>query len=243
MAAEPLWCTLALNLPESDESWLEEFADGFFDLASRFDVALIGGDTVRGPLAMTVTVHGRVRSEQQVSRSGAGPGDDIFLTGNVGEAAAGLRLLTGARVSDTGAAERLRARFLYPDARVEAGRLLAGFATAMIDVSDGLDVDLSRMLGASGAGADVDTAGIPLSVDLVSAFGTEDALHLALTGGDDYELCFTAKAGHGAEIEAAINGVGGSVTHIGQVGAEPGLRWTGDGRPFAVADGSFRHFS
>ena len=142
MGAEPLWCTLALSLPSAESEWLEAFAAGFFDLARRFEVALIGGDTVRGPLTMTVTVHGRVRPGQQVGRSGAKAGQGVFVTGFPGEAGAGLRLLTGMHADDAAAGRRMIGRFLYPEPRVDAGRALAEYATAMIDVSDGLDADL-----------------------------------------------------------------------------------------------------
>jgi thiamine-monophosphate kinase len=242
MAAEPLWCTLALSLPATDEDWLQAFAEGFFDLARRFDVALIGGDTVRGPLAMTVTVHGRVKPGQQVTRSGAGPGQGIYVTGFPGEAGAGLKLLTGAATCAAESSRHLTHRFLYPEARVELGCRLGQFATAMIDMSDGLHVDLARLLDASDVGAELETERVPLSADLLACFTPAEAADLALTGGDDYELCFTAPDKHDAEIEDLAATAGESVTRIGRTCAEIGLRWTRDGRARSIPASSFRHF-
>ncbi|MEO7387693.1 MAG: thiamine-phosphate kinase, partial [Gammaproteobacteria bacterium] len=148
MAAEPLWFSLALSLPEVDSRWIEEFSSGMFALADRFGVALVGGDTVRGPLGATVTIQGRARPARTVRRTGAQPGDGVWVTGHPGDAVAG-RLLLGEPSPDA-AINVLRQRFLYPEPRVREGQLLSGLATAMLDVSDGLDDDLGKLLVASG---------------------------------------------------------------------------------------------
>src|SRR5690606_39160621 len=135
MGAEPLWCSLALSLPAAEPAWVEAFADGLLGLAARHGVELVGGDTVRGPLAATVTLQGRARPGRAILRTGARPGDGIWVTGTPGDAVAGRLLLAEARTDE--AATALRQRFLYPEPRVKEGESLAGIATAMLDVSDG----------------------------------------------------------------------------------------------------------
>jgi thiamine-monophosphate kinase len=240
MGAEPLWCTLVLSLPSGDPDWLAAFADGFFELARRFNVALVGGDTVKGPLAITVAVHGRVRSGQYITRSGAGHAQGIYVTGNPGEAAAGLRCMNDADPSATD--EHLIGRFLYPDPRVQEGRSLVGLATAMIDISDGLHVDLTRMLQASHMGADLDIAQIPLSSQLLVGMTGESALEIALTGGDDYELCFTVPLEREGELQALLPKWNCRPTRIGQTHVSPEIVWIYNGQVYNVPDTSFRHF-
>lgn len=242
MGAAPLWCTLALSLPSADQGWLESFASGFFDLANRYDIALVGGDTIRGPLSMTVTAHGCVTPGRQVVRSGARPGEGIFVTGYPGEARAGLRLLQGKASADTESAERLTHRFLFPDARVDEGRRLVRCATAMIDISDGLHADLEKLTHASGVGADLDADRIPLSAALLDCVEESDALELALTGGDDYELCFTVPREREAELARLSSDPHCPVTRIGETSAKAGIRWTSRSRPYRVPETLFRHF-
>jgi thiamine-monophosphate kinase len=242
MGAEPLWCTLAMSLPSAEPEWLESFATGFFDLANRFDVALIGGDTVRGPLVLTVTVHGRVKPGRQVARSGAKPGQGVFVTGYPGEAGAGLRLLKGAVPAAESSAERLARRFLFPSPRIDEGRRLGRCATAMIDISDGLHTDLEKLMGASGVGAELDADCVPLSAGLLECVGASEALELALTGGDDYELCFTVPRAREAGLADLSADPDCPVTRIGETSARQGVRWTRGSRPYRVAKTAFRHF-
>ncbi|MBL8201790.1 MAG: thiamine-phosphate kinase [Chromatiales bacterium] len=239
MAAEPLWFSLALSLPESDEAWVGEFARGLFELADRFGVELVGGDTVRGPLGATVTIQGRARPGRTVLRSGAAPGDGVWVTGHPGDAVAG-RLLLPEPASDP-AAEALRQRFLYPEPRVREGMALAGVATAMLDVSDGLDDDLRKLLAASGVGAEMDAGVLPLSDELRSIrAGT--ALECALTGGDDYELCFTVRSADEPQLRAIATAWPVPVTRIGTVVPGAGCRWRLRGQALAVPDTTYRHF-
>ena len=240
MGAEPLWCTLVLSLPSGDPDWVAAFADGFFELARRFNVVLIGGDTVKGPLAITVTVHGRVRSGQYITRSGAGPVQGIYVTGNPGESAAGLRCVNA--VDPSAADVYLIGRFLYPDPRVHEGRSLVGLATAMIDISDGLHVDLTRMLQASRMGADLDVGQIPLSSQLLAGMTGESALEFALTGGDDYELCFTVPIERESELQALLTNWNCPLTRVGQTHVSPEIVWTCNGQVYNVPDTSFHHF-
>lgn len=240
MGAEPLWCTLALSLPNADTEWVAAFAEGFFELAGRFNVALVGGDTVRGPLAVTVTAHGRTESEKYVMRSGAANAEGIYVTGYPGEAAAGLQLLQAANTAP--ADDRWTQRFLYPQPRVHEGQSLVGLATAMIDISDGLQVDLQRLLQASGVGADIDMGKIPVSPDALEAMDEKLALDLALTGGDDYELCFTVPADREPDLNAIRPTWDCPVTRIGDTRSAPGILWSYNGHSYDVPDTSFRHF-
>lgn len=243
MAAKPRWFSLALSLPRADAAWVGEFAAGMFALADPLDVALIGGDTVRGPLGATVTVHGSVQPGRAVLRSGARAGDGVWVTGHPGDAVAGRELLMGSSptADGTGAAAALRQRFLYPQPRVREGLELAGIATAMIDVSDGLDDDLNKLLAASGVGAELDAGALPLSTGL-RAVRPGDAIECALTGGDDYELCFTARAADEERLRKLAGNWTAPLTRIGTVVPGAGARWLLDGQALVVPDSTFRHF-
>ncbi len=241
MAAEPLWCSLALSLPKPEALWLEEFAAGLFALADRFGVALVGGDTVRGPLSATVTVQGRVRPGAAVPRTGARAGDGIWVTGNPGDAVAGRYLLdAAASVSET-VRETLVQRFLCPEPRAREGLALGALATAMLDVSDGLHDDIGKLMTASGTGAELDAGLLPLSAELRAAVA-ERAIEYALTGGDDYELCFTVPAQATARLREMAAAWTVPVTRIGTVVSEPGVRWQHAGRVLTVPGSTFRHF-
>lgn len=230
MGGRPLWMTLALTLPPKDESWLAAFAEGLFAAAGEFDVALIGGDTTSGNAVVT-TVHmtGDVAPGQALLRSGARVGDTIYVTGTVGDAAAGLELIQRGERDDV-----LAMRFRRPAARVEAGQALIGHATAAIDISDGLIGDLRKLLDASGVGADVDVARVPMSRALKSRFSMDAARRFALTGGDDYELCITA-ADDKLDVVADLTAIG-TVTE----GHELVCRL--DGTVVDVDDRGYRHF-
>jgi len=240
MGAEPLWCTLVLSLPSADADWVAAFADGFFDLAKRFNVALIGGDTVKGPLAITVTVHGRVKPGEYIRRSGAGDAQGIYVTGSPGEAAAGLYFLNNAKHAV--AHERLISRFLYPQPRVSEGRSMVGLATAMIDISDGLQTDLNKLLHASRTGAEIDVGKIPLSPEMLDLLAETSALELVLTGGDDYELCFTVPFDREADLQALRAEWRCPVTRIGETRPGAEIFWSYNGQAYNLPDTSFRHF-
>ena len=191
MGAKPAWALLALTLPDIDEAWLSEFAAGFSELARAHDVALVGGDTTSGPLTTTVQILGHVPRGQALLRSGARPGDLVFVSGTPGDAAAGLAVVQGRLDADPAATTYLRKRFLYPSPRMALGKYLRGHASACIDVSDGLLGDVGKLARASGCGVELSYRDLPVSEELVTAVGEERARELALTGGDDYELCFT----------------------------------------------------
>lgn len=232
MGAEPRWMTLALTLVEADADWLAAFADGLYEAAAEWGVALVGGDTTKGDqLVVSVQMSGDLAPGTALYRSGARDGDTIYVTGTVGDAAAGLRLLA------EGADDHVLARrFARPTARVGTGMALAGIANAAIDLSDGLVADLSKILEASGVGAELDLQRLPLSKQLVETVGREQALRDAMGGGDDYELCFTLPA---AMLPRAI---AADVTAIGRISAEPGLLCRDGDTVVPFDDTGYRHF-
>jgi thiamine-monophosphate kinase len=240
MGAEPAWALLGLTLPSADEQWLAGFSAGFDALARRHGVAWVGGDTTRGPLTISVALAGTVPAGQALMRRGAGPGDDVWVSGTPGDAAAGLAILQGRLPAQGRAREALLARFQLPQARVALGVALRGIATACIDVSDGLAGDLAKLCAASGVGADLASRELPLSAGLCSAAPPEARLAYALGGGDDYELLFTAGPAERARLAALDAGV--VLKRIGTVTEEPGVRV--DGAPVERDAGhGFDHFA
>ena len=217
MGAEPAWCTLSLSLPQSDPAWIEGFLDGFLDLAGQHGIALVGGDTTRGPLSIAVTAMGLVEPGRALRRDGARVGDEVWVTGTLGDAAGGLALL------DREPVPALRARLDRPTPRVAAGRALAGIATACVDVSDGLLADLGHVCARSHVAARIDVDALPASAALREAFGEADRIALQASGGDDYELCFTAPADAGADIGAVSAQLGLRFTRIGRIVAGEGV--------------------
>lgn len=190
MGAAPRWATLALTLPAVDEGWVEAFAEGFFDCAGRYGVELVGGDTTHGPLAMTVTLFGEVPTGQAITRSGGQPGDDLWISGCPGLGALGLMALQN-RVQLAHAGQALAALH-RPTPRVEAGEALRGVAHAMLDVSDGLAGDLAHLCECSKLGALLDAEALPIAPLIAAGIDGSLARQVLLTGGDDYELLFSA---------------------------------------------------
>jgi len=240
MGADPAWALLGITLPAVDEPWLSGFSAGFDALARRHGVALVGGDTTRGPLTVSVTLAGTVPEGLALRRSGARAGDDLWVSGTPGDAAAGLAILEGRLPAQGRAREALLARFQLPQARVALGIALRGVATACIDVSDGLAGDLAKLCAASGTGADVESRELPLSAGLCSVATREARLAYALGGGDDYELLFTAPPAARARIAALDAGV--VLKRIGAVSEAPGVRIDG-APPGREAGHGFDHFT
>ncbi len=240
MGATPAWVLMALTLPTADEAWLEAFSRGFFILAKRHGLALVGGNMARGPLNVTLTVQGLVPQGAALTRSGARVGDLIYVTGHPGDAAAGLELL------QAGAADMQHAcvqRFAYPEPRIAAGTALRGIASAAIDVSDGLLADLGHLLETRGFGAKLSLERLPVSKELLGLHSEEEAWELALTGGDDYELCFTVHADKAAAAEAALQAVGCAATCIGAVESDAGIHCIGhQGQVQVYSRSGHRHF-
>lgn len=229
MGATPAWAMLALTLPNADRRFVEAFADGFAQLARANAVSLVGGDTTQGPLSITVSAFGFVPESRALLRSGARAGDAVFVTGRLGDAAAALGLIRdsglGTRDStNEQARSELLARLNRPEPRVAAGLALRDVASACIDVSDGLLADLGHICEASGVGAIVDADALPLSSAMLALFDAEQRRGFALSGGDDYELCFTASVGRADRIAADFARLGFGAARIGRIVAEPGLR-------------------
>ncbi|MGE0030000.1 MAG: thiamine-phosphate kinase [Steroidobacteraceae bacterium] len=240
MGAEPAWALLGLTLPSVDEHWLAGFSAGLDALARRFQVALVGGDTTRGPLTVTIALAGIVPAGQALLRSGARPGDDLWVSGTPGDAAAGLAVLQGRLPAQGRARDALLHRFQLPEPRVALGVALRGIASACIDISDGLAGDLAKLCAASGVGADVESRELPLSAGLCSAAGPEARLGFALSGGDDYELLFTAPAAQRASL-AALE-AGAVLRRIGVISDTAGVRIDG-AAPEREAGHGFDHFA
>lgn len=217
MGATPAWATLALTLPASDRQWVEDFSDGFASLAREFKLALVGGDTTRGPLSITVTVHGFVPNGMALLRDGARIGDGVFVTGTLGDAAGGLRL------GSAGGGELLQ-RLHRPTPRIGQGLLLRGRARSCIDVSDGLAADLGHIVAASGVSAEIDADALPTSRALHAAFDRDERRALQLSGGDDYELCFTAPDADATSLLGDLARSGCAATRIGRIVAGAGVR-------------------
>jgi len=243
MGARPRWCTLALTLPSADELWLDGFSRGLFELADRYGVSLVGGNLTRGPLSLTLQLMGKVEPRNMLTRSGGHVGDDIYVTGTLGDSSAGIMLILERSAAPQGsAAAALKERFYRPVPRVGAGLALGPLATAAIDVSDGLLADLDHICKASACGATIDVERVPLSAELLSMFPPQEALAHALGGGDDYELCFTAPPSRADEIEAALEAADTPVRRIGQLIAGQTVVCRRDGEPFTPAVRGFRHF-
>jgi thiamine-monophosphate kinase len=233
MGAKPLAVTLALSLPKVDESWLQAFAEGFFALADRYSVDLIGGDTTSGPLTLTVTAFGLVPIGQALRRSSAKQGDIICVTGNLGDAGLGLKINQGYICKQP---DVVLTRFNQPEPQVEFGQALIGIVNACIDISDGLAGDLGQILEQSKVGACLDWEALPLSAEVLTYVEDTGDWAMPLTAGDDYELCFTVSPDKVQNLRIPY-------TKIGVIQSEPGLRLnkSGDIQPLEVK--SFEHFS
>lgn len=245
MGAEPAWVTLGLTVPAVDADWLDGFCRGFFGLADRHNVALVGGDTTRGALALAVQVHGFVEPGRALRRDGARPGDRIFVTGTPGEAGLGLELLQHRLTAPPAAAAVLRRRLERPTARLTQGRDLIGVASAAIDVSDGLAQDLDHILQRSAVGARLEANRLPRSAALAATVTDADAQAVAiLTGGDDYELCFTVPPQRLEALSARARSWDCACSEIGVIETEPGLCCVrADGSRLMLGHGGYDHFS
>ncbi|MFU0964565.1 thiamine-phosphate kinase [Kluyvera ascorbata] len=244
MGADPAWLTLALTLPSVDEEWLAAFSDSLFEQLNYYDMQLIGGDTTKGPLAMTLSIHGYVPVGRALKRSGAKPGDWIYVTGTPGDSAAGLALLLNQLKIDVPEdAAYLRQRHLRPTPRVLQGQALRDLASSAIDLSDGLISDLGHILKASGVGARVELDMLPYSGAMLRHVTSEQACRYALSGGEDYELCFTVPELNRGALEVALGQLGTPFTCIGQISADvEGLNFTQDGKAVTLDWKGYDHF-
>jgi thiamine-monophosphate kinase len=243
MGAQPAWALLALALPAADEAWLAQFSAGLDALARQHEVTLVGGDTTGGKLCVTVQILGFVPRGTAVTRSGGQPGDAVFVSGTPGDSAAGLMLeQSRLTVADATQAQWLLERFRYPTPRVALGLALRGLASACIDVSDGLLGDCARLAEASGCGVSLDYASLPVSDALRAAVGEEQARQLALTGGEDYELCFTVPAVKLEEFATRCPAAQFGWSRIGTLGPQRGAVVRRGASVMQVSHRGFDHF-
>lgn len=222
MGAKPKWVTLAIALHDPDDAWLSEFSSGFFGLAQQHGVELVGGDTTRGPLNLSVTVFGEVPAHQAMRRSGAAPDDEIWVSGVLGDAALALAHLQGEIELGTDEYALCSPALHQPQPRVELGLALRDIASSAIDISDGLLGDLAHILEASGVGAEIDFSQLPASTLLQSRLNMSLGRRCVLAGGDDYELCFTAPSARRNEISAIAARMQLPLTVIGKIVAGQG---------------------
>ena len=242
--ARPLAFTLALAMPQADEAWLEGFSRGLFALADEHDCELVGGDTTRGPLNICITVFGEVPQGEALLRSGARAGDDIYVSGTLGDARLALEVFRGTASASPQVFEAARARMEQPTPRVALGQALRRVASSAIDISDGLLGDLGHILRASGVGAAIDTAVASSLMQADLGLDDEQKLEYVLAGGDDYELAFTAPVSQRDAVRAAAEAALTPVTRIGRVEAQQGLRLLdAQGRAIERHYVSFDHFA
>lgn len=244
MGADPAWLTLALTLPEINEEWLKDFSNSLFELLDYYDMQLVGGDTTRGPLSMTLGIHGLVPQGRALKRSGARVGDWIYVTGTLGDSAAGLELLQHhVKINDPAAHEALIKRHLRPMPRILQGQALRDLASSAIDLSDGLISDLGHILKASDCGARLNLDALPLSAAMKQHFEPQQAIRWALSGGEDYELCFTVPEINRGALDVALGYHGVPFTCIGQIAPQSeGLTLLQNDKPVEFNLKGFDHF-
>ena len=245
MGATPCWALLSLSLPAIDEAWLGEFSTGFGLLARSFNVALVGGNLSRGPLNITVQLCGTVPSGTALRRSGARPGHELWVSGTLGDAAAGLQLgsdaVGGAGTASATEREWLRGRFEFPTPRLALGQALLGIASSCMDISDGLLADAARLAEASGCGAIIQVEQLPVSAAL-RAHEPASSWQRALQGGEDYELCFTAPPEQAARLQELAAELALPLTPCGTLQAAAGLVLRSGGSVIQFSQSSFEHF-
>jgi thiamine-monophosphate kinase len=242
MGALPRAASASLTTSDEDARWLADFTAGYRDLAERHAMTLTTPTITRGHLCISVEALGTVPRGAALTRGGARPGDAIFVTGTLGDAGLALAATEQRITLTTEARAFASARLSRPEPRVEAGLRLRGVASAAIDISDGLCADLGHVLTASGVGATVDATQLPLSAALAGSVTEGQARQLALTAGDDYELCFTVPTARIANLEKQLGELACGLTRIGGVTQEPGLRVVdADGNPVETGSG-YRHF-
>ena len=240
MGAMPAWFTLALTLPESDEAWLLEFSQGLFGMAEEYGIHLVGGDTTRGPLSVTIQVIGHAPAGEALRRDGARVGDLICVSGALGDAGAGLAIALNDEPHE---ANFLFERFVKPSPRLLLGQSLRAIASSAIDVSDGLLADLKHVLKRSNVGARLYSEKVPLSAELINRVGRDEAQRLALTAGDDYELCFTVPANRAGELDEIAARADVVISVIGEIITEPHLELLdAKGQPVSIDETGYQHF-
>ena len=245
MGAEPAWLTLCINLPEVDHDWLQAFSESFYQTCEQFQAQLIGGDTVQGPLSVTVQAMGLVDSGKVLQRGGAQPGDLIYVSGTLGDAAIGLDMVLGKRAENDDR-DWFISRLNRPEPRIELGLAASAYCSAAIDISDGLDADLGHVLEASGCGATVNVDSVPLSDAAKRCFEHQGEIDWTkvLASGDDYELCLTVAPENETQLVEAATSVSVPVSKVGEITASTEVRLLDDeGKEIKLKDTGYDHFS
>ncbi|MDP9083341.1 MAG: thiamine-phosphate kinase [Pseudomonadota bacterium] len=249
MGATPAWATLALTLPSINTHWLASFSAGLFDLADANGVVLVGGDTTRGPLSVSIQILGHVPRGTALRRSGASAGDVLMVTGTLGDAGAGLKFVTAPPMgADTALGQRgdamreLIRRFEYPTARVQFGSAARGIASAAMDLSDGLAGDLPKLAHASGLAARVAVERLPLSDSMRAVANSNEARDWALGAGDDYELLLAVPPQRLPALQAVALGLDLRLTEIGHMSTGSGVTWSLNGKDYHPASAGYDHF-
>lgn len=244
MGAEPAWISLSLSVPTIDAEWLQAFSNGLQEHAEYYSVQLIGGDTVKGPLAITITAQGFVPFDQALTRSYAKPGDSVYVTGTLGDAGLGLEIAQQKCVLDDPLnADYLLNRLNYPTPRLLVGTSLRRIASACIDISDGLVSDIKHILKASQCGATIHVDKLPMSPALKDSVSSSQAIAYALSAGDDYELLFTVSEEQKGHLETTLASANVHATYIGQLnGAAGKLELRQDDKPFEFNTKGYQHF-
>ncbi len=243
MGATPSWVSLALTLPQADESWLAAFSDAFFALADYYGVQLIGGDTTKGPLSITLTIQGLVPQGKALTRSGAKVGDWVYVTGNLGDSKAGLDVILDPANQHTPYARELEKRHYLRTPRILTGQALIGLASSAIDISDGLIADIGHILKRSQVGLSLNVAHLPLSSELSQFISDSDsAIRYALTSGEEYELCFTISEENRGALDSVLAHTGCKVTCIGQIRPQGTFEIHNNGTPLNWQLSGYDHF-
>lgn len=243
MGATPSWVSLALTMPHPDEDWLAPFCDAFFELANYYGIQLIGGDTTKGPLSITLTVQGLVDAEQALRRDGAQVGDWVYVTGELGDSKAGLDVVLNNELRSNPGGRELEQRHYLATPRVLVGQALLNLASAAIDISDGLISDIKHILQRSQVGVSLDVSQLPVSNELIQFLAnTEKAQQYALSSGEEYELCFTVPEQNKGSIESALAHCGAKITCIGQIRPQGTFELHNNGQPIDWHLSGYDHF-
>ncbi|MGD8121025.1 thiamine-phosphate kinase [Vibrio sp. TRT 2004] len=243
MGATPSWVSLALTMPSPDELWLAPFCDAFFELADYYGIQLIGGDTTKGPLSITLTVQGLVDADKALRRDGAQVGDWVYVTGVLGDSKAGLDVVLDNSLRRKPFAEQLEQRHYLATPRVLVGQALLNLASSAIDISDGLISDIKHILNRSHVGVSLDVAQLPVSNELTQFVGSAElALQYALSSGEEYELCFTVPEQNKGSIESALAHCGAKLTCIGQIRPQGTFELHSNGQPIDWHLSGYDHF-
>jgi len=244
MGATPAWCSLALSLPKVDEAWLESFSAAFFELADYYNIKLIGGDTTKGALSITITVHGFLPNEYALTRDKARAGDWVYVTGSLGDSQAGLDVILNPENRTRAFADVLEQRHYLSTPRVLAGQSLLNICSCAIDISDGLIADLQHILDCSQVGASIDVSLLPVSDELVAFLDGDKtkAQHYALTSGEEYELCFVVPSYNRGALDSHLSHCRTPYTCIGQIRGKEGLELHDGGKKLDWQLKGFDHF-